>query len=81
MLGRAYDAVLFDLLTALLDSWTLWNAVAGGEVAGTRWRREYLRRTYGQGDYTPYELLVADAAEHVGLPARWPTTSSTGGPG
>ena len=24
-----YDAVLFDLLTALLDSWTLWNNVAG----------------------------------------------------
>jgi len=24
-----YDAVLFDLLTTLLDSWTLWNAVAG----------------------------------------------------
>jgi hypothetical protein len=24
-----YDAVLFDLLTALLDSWTLWAAVAG----------------------------------------------------
>jgi 2-haloacid dehalogenase len=24
-----YDAVLFDLLTALLDSWSLWNTVAG----------------------------------------------------
>ena len=24
-----YDAVVFDLLTALLDSWTLWNDVAG----------------------------------------------------
>ena len=28
---RRYDAVLFDLLTGLLDSWTLWNAVAGSE--------------------------------------------------
>ena len=27
-------AVLFDLLTALLDSWTLWNRVAGSEAAG-----------------------------------------------
>jgi hypothetical protein len=24
-----YEAVLFDLLTALLDSWSLWNDVAG----------------------------------------------------
>ena len=23
-----YDAVIFDLLTALLDSWSLWNDVA-----------------------------------------------------
>ncbi len=30
---RRYDAVLFDLLTALLDSWTLWDAVAGAEAA------------------------------------------------
>jgi 2-haloacid dehalogenase len=29
---RAYDAVLFDLLTALLDSWTLWNNVAGSDA-------------------------------------------------
>lgn len=62
-----FRAVLFDLLTALLDSWTLWNAVAGGEEAGRRWRAEYLRRTYGAGDYVPYETLVADAAEATGL--------------
>jgi hypothetical protein len=29
MNARRYDAVLFDLLTALLDSWTLWTEVAG----------------------------------------------------
>ena len=29
-----YDAVLFDLLTALLDSWTLWDSVAGSQEAG-----------------------------------------------
>ncbi|MGO8892820.1 MAG: hypothetical protein ACLP8X_18045 [Streptosporangiaceae bacterium] len=29
MNARRYDAVLFDLLTALLDSWTLWAEVAG----------------------------------------------------
>lgn len=68
MTERSYDAVLVDLLTAVLDSWTLWNAVAGDEITGTTWRHEYLRLTYGQGEYTSYELLVARAAEHVGLP-------------
>lgn len=35
-------AVLFDLLTALLDSWTVWNTAAGSEAAGRAWRAEYL---------------------------------------
>jgi len=64
---RAYDAVLFDLLTALLDSWTLWNSVAGDEAAGRRWRAEYLKITYAAGGYRPYEDLVATAAHNVGL--------------
>jgi len=63
-----YDAVVFDLLTALLDSWTLWNAVAGSEEAGMRWRRRYLEITYGCGSYRPYETLVHEAAADVGLP-------------
>ncbi len=67
---RRYDAVLFDLLTALLDSWTLWNAVAGSEQAGRRWRAAYLAITYRTGSYQPYEDLVAGAAESVGLPRR-----------
>jgi 2-haloacid dehalogenase len=62
-----YDAVLFDLLTALLDSWSLWNAVAGSESAGRRWRAAYLRTTYQTGAYRPYEDLVAEAAEAAGL--------------
>ena len=62
------DAVLFDLLTALLDSWTLWNRVAGSEESGGRWRAAYLRRTYQTGRYRPYDALVAQAAEEVGLP-------------
>ena len=64
---RRYDAVLFDLLTALLDSWSLWNSVAGSSEAGLRWRRAYLRITYQTGAYRPYEDLVAEAAEHAGL--------------
>lgn len=61
-------AVLFDLLTALLDSWTLWNAVAGSEAKGRAWRAEYLRLTYGCGAYVAYEQLVRDAAVATGLP-------------
>ena len=67
-MARRYDAVLFDLLTALLDSWSLWNAVAGSEDAGRRWRAEYLHMTYGTGRYRAYEELVGEAAEAVDLP-------------
>jgi 2-haloalkanoic acid dehalogenase type II len=61
-------AVLFDLLTALLDSWTSWNHAAGSEQAGRAWRAAYLRLTYGCGRYLAYEQLVRDAATEVGLP-------------
>lgn len=61
------DLVLFDLLTALLDSWTLWNSVAGSEQMGRTWRMAYLKATYGCGPYRPYETLVEEAAREVGL--------------
>ncbi|MEN8500269.1 MULTISPECIES: HAD family hydrolase [Paraburkholderia] len=61
-------AVLFDLLTALLDSWSSWNRAAGSEQAGRAWRAAYLRLTYGCGRYIAYEQLVRNAAEKVGLP-------------
>jgi 2-haloacid dehalogenase len=67
MPGRRFDAVLFDLLTALLDSWTLWNDVAESEEVGRKWRTAYLRRTYETGTYRPYEALVAEAATETGL--------------
>jgi 2-haloacid dehalogenase len=80
-------AVLFDLLTALLDSWTLWNAVAGSETGGVVWRGEYLRLTYGCGAYVPYEQLVRAAARAAGLPdtaadaldERWPELAAWDG--
>jgi 2-haloalkanoic acid dehalogenase type II len=62
-----YDAVVFDLLTALLDSWTLWNDVAGSPDDGMKWRRRYLEITYGCGAYRPYETLVREAAREAGL--------------
>lgn len=61
------ELVLFDLLTALLDSWTLWNSVAGSEDMGRTWRMAYLKATYGCGAYRPYEMLVEEAALEVGL--------------
>lgn len=60
-------AVLFDLLTALLDSWSAWNAAAESEASGRAWRAEYLRLTYGCGGYVPYEDLVRRAARTTGL--------------
>ena len=75
----AVRAVLFDLLSALLDSWSLWDDIAGSEERGRRWRFEYLRLTYGTGAYVPYLDLVEESAAAVGLPrefaaeleARW----------
>src|SRR5438128_2428235 len=71
-------AVLFDLLTALLDSWTLWDTVAGSVAKGRAWRAEYLRRTYGSGVYLPYEGLVRVAARAVGLPDGAPRAMEDG---
>lgn len=70
---QRYDAILFDLLTALIDSWSLWNRVAGSEAAGRAWRAEYLRLTYGCGAYRSYEALVREAALECGLDASHAT--------
>ena len=64
---RAFDAVVFDLLTALIDSWTLWNSVAGSAERGLAWRRKYLDLTYRAGDYRSYEGVVGEAAALAGL--------------
>ncbi|NPT37531.1 HAD family hydrolase [Paraburkholderia xenovorans] len=80
-------AVLFDLLTALLDSWSAWNRAAGSEQAGRAWRAAYLRLTYGCGQYIAYEQLVREAAAQVGLPesaalaleAEWPNLAPWSG--
>ncbi len=61
-------AVLFDLLTALLDSWSIWNQAAGSVEKGRNWRSKYLELTYGCGAYEPYEDLVRQAALLTGLP-------------
>ncbi|WP_428929589.1 HAD-IA family hydrolase [Marinibacterium sp. SX1] len=58
---------MFDLLTALIDSWSLWDSVAGSPERGREWRGRYLELTYGAGTYRPYEEIVAEAARDVGL--------------
>lgn len=63
-----YDAVVFDLLTALIDSWSLWNDIAGSPEAGLAWRKAYLRLTYDCGPYRPYEDLVHEAAASSNTP-------------
>jgi 2-haloacid dehalogenase len=70
--ARWPKAVLFDLLTALLDSWSVWNAAVGSAAEGRAWRNAYLRLTYGCGSYRPYEDLVHEAARSVGLPKSAP---------
>jgi len=51
VLENAYEVVVFDLLTALLNSWKLWNRVAGSEKAGFHWRHAYLNITLPDTKY------------------------------
>ena len=67
MSGRKYRAVLFDLLTGLIDSWSLWDSVAGDPDDGRRWRAAYLKSTYAEGRYRAYEAMVREAAIEVGM--------------
>ncbi len=62
-----FRAVTFDLLTALLDSWSLWGEVAGDAELGSRWREAQLRLVARSGAYRPFETIVAEAAQEVGI--------------
>jgi len=62
---------MFDLLTALLDSWTAWADITGDDATAKKWRLKYLQLTYVQGGYRPYEELVALAAKETGLPQSY----------
>ena len=61
-----YDALGFDLLTALLDTWSLWKRVAGDDALGMRWHAASQSLLRGQR-YRPFESIVRDAANQVGL--------------
>jgi 2-haloalkanoic acid dehalogenase type II len=67
-LDVSYDAVLFDLFSALLDSGPLWSEVASGEDLGARWRDESSRVAYSADSYRPFVETVAEAARVAGVP-------------
>jgi 2-haloalkanoic acid dehalogenase type II len=64
---RRFRGVAFDLLTALIDSWSLWIEVAGDAELGRMWRRDTLRRVTSAGAYSSYEGIVHQAANAVGV--------------
>jgi 2-haloalkanoic acid dehalogenase type II len=61
-----YAAIGFDLLTALLDSWSLFADVAGGRDLGMRWHAASQSLLRGK-DYRPFEDVVRDAGGVVGI--------------
>jgi 2-haloacid dehalogenase len=64
-----YAAVGFDLLTALLDTWSLWSEIAGGRDLGMRWHAASQELLRGKR-YRPFEEIVREAATQVGLDAK-----------
>jgi len=68
-----YDAVGFDLLTALLDTLPLWRSAAGDDDLGTRWHTANQRLLRGK-PYTPFDDLVHESAQEVGLGRAQATT-------
>ncbi|HUQ41903.1 MAG TPA: HAD-IA family hydrolase [Candidatus Limnocylindrales bacterium] len=61
-----YRAIGFDLLTALLDTWTLWSAVAGDRAAGMRWHAASQALLRGQ-PYRPFDAIIRDSATQSGI--------------
>jgi 2-haloalkanoic acid dehalogenase type II len=61
-----YDAIGFDLLTALLDTWSRWKAVAGDGELGMRWHAASQAMLRGRA-YRPFEDVVRDSAREVGV--------------
>lgn len=61
-----YDAIGFDLLTALLETWSTWKAVAGDDELGMRWHAASQAMLRGRA-YRPFEDIVRDSAREVGV--------------
>src|SRR5256885_3183142 len=65
----AYSAVGFDLLTALLNTWSLWSSVAGDHALGMRWHAASRAILRGKR-YRPFEDIVRESASEVGVDAN-----------
>lgn len=65
---RRYDAIGFDLLTALLDTWTKWKDVAGDPELGMRWHAASQAMLRGK-PYRAFEDIVRDSAREIGVAA------------
>ena len=63
-----YRAIGFDLLTALLDTWSLWAAVAGDRTLGMRWHAASQTMLRGQV-YRPFDHIVRESAAETGIPS------------
>ena len=61
-----YDAIGFDLLTALLDTWSMWSEAAGGRELGMKWHAASQVMLRGK-PYRPFEDIVRDAGHEVGV--------------
>ena len=62
------DAILFDLLMAVMNSLEVWSGAAGDQRRGLEWRYGVTRRMAASPTYVPYEELVVGAAADLGLP-------------
>jgi 2-haloalkanoic acid dehalogenase type II len=61
-----YRAVGFDLLTALLDTWSVWAEVAADRALGMRWHGASQELLRGK-PYRRFEDIVRESAAAVGI--------------
>jgi 2-haloacid dehalogenase len=74
------EAVLLDLLMAVMNSLAIWSEAAGDDRAGLAWRDAVTTRITASPAYVPYEEQVVAATADAGLPreaaaallTRWP---------
>jgi 2-haloacid dehalogenase len=70
--GGPPRAVLLDLLMATMDSMRVWATAAGGRERGMAWRDAVTERMIAADRYVPYDKLVAEVANDLGLPEDAP---------
>lgn len=63
----APQAVLFDLLMAVMNSLETWSSAAGAEL-GIAWRDSVTDRMRAAGAYVAYDALVEESARDLGVP-------------